>query len=306
LITSIVHLRALESIEINGSTSIPGAWDESILFSLPPLKSISLILPDRAITSLLPELIKRQSQTLEQFSIISQGATYLGDALFAEILDHLSPSHSNELLSSKSRSTLKTLSVVGCPKLTDVYILRALKDGALGESLMHLALESVGISTDFWKKLVDAHLGKNLRLVKLTHPGKFGQLSNASELRWNAFSYSGPKHPSLSAFYSSLPSLIQSLPLIHSFTLYHSGLQTNSEGKIDWPILPWATITQLRSLPPKLEKFEIHGILVAVNMLEWLVTGTILNKCKNLVMHLGWEKEKGLVNLIRFDWEEWI
>lgn len=217
------------------------------------MTSLSLILPDRKVASILPSLISNQSKSLSSLTILCRESPAISDT----VLYHIIPIFSN----SSSDTRLTSLALAGCSKLTHAPLLELFK---YLPHLRHLALESNGIAPNSYS-LFAPHL-TNLISLKLTHPG--------------------PRHSTLNQFYPSLTELVRHTSRLESLTLYHSG----TTGSEDWPVVEKDFVEILvEAVGVRLRKFECSGVLMSVATLEVLASGA--KGLKELVVHLGYEKE---------------
>ncbi|GEM11676.1 F-box domain, cyclin-like domain containing protein [Rhodotorula toruloides] len=261
---AINSLRRLRSFECNAHTNLsPGSWDADHFVRLPPLRSLSLILPDRNIANILPSFFKRQKELasradwagttlsdvllLEEFSVLCRESAVINDALVRAIAPAL------------ANSRLTSLAFAGCTKLTGAPLLDLLPTL---HHLRHLALEACNLHPSFFASAAPSLI--QLRSIKLTHPG--------------------PRHTMLPAFFPALETLLHSTTNLTAFTLYYSG--ASSTGQREWPTLPLDFIASLAaSVGPNLRKFEVSGVLIAVEAVEVLAQSA--TELRNLVLHLG-------------------
>ncbi|GAA5876525.1 hypothetical protein JCM8547_009415 [Rhodosporidiobolus lusitaniae] len=256
---AIKTLPHLERFELNAHTNLsPGSWDADHLLDLPPLRSISLILPDRNIANALPSFLTRQRERagsddeplrLEEFSFLCRESTIISD----KIVSSLTP--------ALSRSNLHSLAFAGCSKLSGASLLPLLPELP---HLRNLALEACNLDPSFFT-LAASSLTR-LHSLKLTHPG--------------------PRHPTLPAFFPALENLLEQMKELTAFTLYHSG--ASSTGRREWPVLPESFVEHLsETVGPRLRKFEVSGVLMSVDGVEMLTGGA--RGLRNFVLHLGQE-----------------
>lgn len=245
----------MKRLEFNAHTDLsPGSWTPELLLKLPPqLTSLSLILPDRKVASILPTLLANQSKSLSSLTILCRESPAINDT----VLYHIIPIFANP----SSDTRLTSLALAGCSKLTHAPLLELFKSLP---HLQHLALESNGIAPNSYS-LFAPYL-TNLISIKLTHPG--------------------PRHSSLNQFYPSLTELIRHTLQLESFTLYHSG----TTGSEDWPIVEKGFVKVLvEAVGDRLRKFECSGVLMSISTVEALALGA--KDLRELVIHLGYEKE---------------
>ncbi|GJN88372.1 hypothetical protein Rhopal_001338-T1 [Rhodotorula paludigena] len=259
----IVRLPRLQSFECNAHTNLsPGSWDADYFLSLPPLQSLSLILPDRNIANILPRFLERQKarafeatwfssdeavMLLEELSILCRESTVIND----RTVDALGP--------ALAGSRLRSLAFAGCAKLTGAPLLRLVPSLP---HLRHLALEACNLHPSFYTDVAPSLSA--LESLKLTHPG--------------------PAHPTLPAFFPALETLLSSTHNLTAFTLYHSGAA--STGRREWPVLSTAFVQHVaHTVGPRLRKFEVSGVLVGVDAVEILANEA--RNLRNLVLHLG-------------------
>ncbi|SCV66965.1 BQ2448_5611 [Microbotryum intermedium] len=257
---AITPIKTLTSFELNAHTNLsPGSWDAEHLLRLRPLRMLSLVLPDRSIAQILPAFLQHQRTLSRKSDWDLQGRLELQEL---SILCRESPNINDSVISACSPflqgSALKSLALAGCSRLTGSTLLPLL---AMLPSLEHLALEATSIPPSFY--LEAAPLITQLRSLKLTHPG--------------------PKQPTLDQFPPSLCHLLNSLPDLHTFTLYHSG--TPASGRWQWPVVGPVLMDAIVD-KKRLEKFECSGVLIEVELVERLCT---VQGLKDLVVHLGWE-----------------
>ncbi|GAA6001163.1 hypothetical protein JCM10207_007439 [Rhodosporidiobolus poonsookiae] len=254
---AITALPRLRHFELNAHTNLsPGSWDADHLLNLPPLRSLSLILPDRNIANILPPFLAKQTELaaqseqdllLEELSVLCRESTVINNKVVSALIPSLSGSH------------LRSLAFAGCAKLTGDPLLELLPHLP---HLRNLALEACNLDAFFFT--LAAPSLTHLLSLKLTHPG--------------------PRHPTLPAFFPALETLLAQTSSLTAFTLYHSGAA--STGRREWPVLPEAFVQHVAAtVGPRLRKFEVSGVLVSVEAVEALTsTGTEL---RNLVLHLG-------------------
>ncbi|GAA6026843.1 hypothetical protein JCM8097_005901 [Rhodosporidiobolus ruineniae] len=255
---AINTLPRLRSFEFNAHTNLsPGSWDADHLLNLPPLRSMSLILPDRAVSNIIPAFLNSQRQKsgeenqllLEELSILCRESTVIND----KVVFALAP--------AMSGSRIRSLAFAGCSKLTGDPLLALLPHLP---HLRNLALEACNLDPSFYT-LAAPHLAQ-LHSLKLTHPG--------------------PRHPTLPAFFPALETLLSEATSLTAFTLYHSGAA--STGRREWPILPDGFVQHLAAtVGPRLRKFEVSGVLVSVDAVEVMTPAA--RELRNLVLHLGTE-----------------
>ncbi|BGP14038.1 hypothetical protein JCM10213v2_001976 [Rhodosporidiobolus nylandii] len=262
---AITTLPRLRHFELNAHTNLsPGSWDADWLLQLRPLQSLSLILPDRNIASILPSFLDKQRQIasqstfaspsdetllLEELSVLCRESTVINDRVVAALAPAL------------AGSNLRSLALAGCTKLTGEPLLTLLRDVP---HLRNLALEACNIDPSFF--VLAAPSLAQLNSLKLTHPG--------------------PRHPTLPAFFPALEALLSQTPNLTAFTLYHSG--ASSTGRRNWATVPEHFVRHLTvAVGRKLRKFEISGVLISVDAVEVLASGS--RELRNLVLHLGHE-----------------
>lgn len=241
-------------LELNAHTNLsPGSWSADNLVSLRPLRSLSLILPDRNVANILPEFFARQNASsdeggqLEQFSVLCRESPVVNNSVVRAISPFL------------ARSRLASLALAGCSKLGGDPLLELLPGLPL---LRHLALEACNLEPRFYVQIAPSL--PQLESIKLTHPG--------------------PRHPSVASFFPAVESLLAALPRLTAFTLYHSG--ASSDGRREWPVLPDDFVRNIAlSNGAVLRKFEVSGILCTVTAAEVLAKGA--PSLRNLVLHLG-------------------
>ncbi|BGP38149.1 hypothetical protein JCM10449v2_002076 [Rhodotorula kratochvilovae] len=262
---AIKRLPRLRSFECNAHTNLsPGSWDAEHFLDLPPLQSLSLMLPDRKVANILPAFLEKQKALaptatfrtgegdvllLEELSILCRESTVINDRVVLALAPALANSH------------LTSLALAGCAKLTGAPLLAILPTLP---RLRHLALEACALDPSFFP-LAAPHLSQ-LRSLKLTHPG--------------------PRHPSLAAFFPALEALLDCTEALTAFTLYHSG--ASATGSREWPVLPTEFVQHIAgTVGRRLRKFEVSGVLVGVEAVECLASEA--RELRNLVLHLGQE-----------------
>ncbi|GAA5862948.1 hypothetical protein JCM3774_006696 [Rhodotorula dairenensis] len=252
---AIHRMKKLHTLELNAHTNLsPGSWSADNLLPLPPLRSLSLILPDRNVAAMLGPFFSHQTRpdgslALEEFSVLCRESPVINDRTLRAISPHL------------VGSQLTSLALAGCAKLTGEPLLELLPQLP---RLRHLALEACHLDPSFYEQL--AELPPRLQSLKLTHPG--------------------PRHATLSSFFPALEKLLAALPGLTAFTLYHSG--ASSDGRREWPTLPVEFLHQFAATSgPDIRKFEVSGILTSVDGVEVLARGC--PRLRNLVLHLGAE-----------------
>lgn len=264
---AIKKLPNLHSFEINAHTTLsPGSWDADHFLDLPPLRSLSLILPDRNVANVLPAFLDRQRALapqatfrtgedqgvllLEELSILCRESPVINDALFSSLLPSL------------AHSRLTSLALAGCAKLSGSPLLDLLPSLP---HLRHLALEACALDSSTFFPHAAPHLS-SLESLKLTHPG--------------------PRHPSHAAFLPALETLLDHTHALTSLTLYHSG--ASATGSREWPSLPADFVRHVASVRgARLRKFEVSGVLVGLEAVEALTERA--RGLRNVVLHLGYE-----------------
>lgn len=253
---AIKGLRRLRSFEFNAHTNLsPGSWSATHLLGLPPLKSISLILPDRSVADNLPGFLERQQQlsandpslALEDLTILCRESTVINDKVLIACTPYL------------EHTALRSLSLAGCAKLTGAPLLGLLPSLP---ALQHLSLEATAVQSSSFPEFAP-HLASLLSL-KLTHPG--------------------PHHPHLASFFPNLADLLRSTKRLEAFTLYHSG--TAGTGTREWPVVDDSFVQELvTSVGTGLRKVEVSNVLMRVASVEALARGA--PGLRDLVVHLG-------------------
>lgn len=240
-----------------------------MLLSLPRLESLSLILPDRQVASILPALLSHQLMTLgegetglQELTILCRESRVINDKVISDIVSAF-----------VSPPTLHTLALAGCSKLSTAPLLSLLS--ALPH-LRHLALESCDLLPSFYASVSTS----SLHSLKLTHPG--------------------PLHPQLSEFYPALSMRLHRSTFLRSFTLYHSGLVAtpNNPGVKEWPEIPGSFIRSLCERVTKLRKFECSGVLMSIESFE-ILADIAGEEMIDLVVHLGYSFD--FVSLVHVD-----
>lgn len=252
---AIHRMNQLHTLELNAHTNLsPGSWSADNLLPLPPLRSLSLILPDRNVAEMLGPFFKHQihpggALALEEFSVLCRESPVINNRTLRAISPFL------------AGSRLTSLALAGCAKLTGDPLLELLPTLP---HLRHLALEACNLDPSFYQRLADSP--PRLQSLKLTHPG--------------------PRHATLPAFFPALEKLLAALPDLKAFTLYHSG--ASSDGRREWPVLPVDFLNQFAAANgSEIRKFEVSGILTSVEGIEILTRGS--PRLRNLVLHLGSE-----------------
>ncbi|TKA55022.1 hypothetical protein B0A53_02495 [Rhodotorula sp. CCFEE 5036] len=261
---AIHRMQKLHTLELNAHTNLsPGSWSADNLRRLRPLRALSLILPDRNVAQVLGAFFKHQSRTgdtaggtetpppgsleLEEFSVLCRESPVINDSVIRSISPYL------------AESRLTSLAFAGCAKLTGEPLLELLPKLP---HLRHLALEACNLDPSFYDQIADSL--SHLQSLKLTHPG--------------------PRHPALPAFFPALEKLLDGLPNLTAFTLYHSGAA--SDGRREWPVLPVEFLHHFAATSgPRIRKFEVSGILTSVEGVEILSNGS--PRLRNLVLHLS-------------------
>lgn len=257
LLDAIALLPALRHFETNASAG--SAWSPLRLLSLrPQLTSLSLIMPDRAVVDVVPELLRRQTH-LRDLSVLSLESTCVTDAWFVRPV--------TEALRGAGR-TLRSLALTGAPKLSDEAVMALLK--AVGDGLEHLAIEASGTSPGFIGEAA-THLPR-LRSLKLTHPG--------------------PRHPKMDDLYPALSTAVLALPRLDSLVHYASG-SNFVNGRREWPVLAPMLIEACarRTLQPgfvPIRRFEVQGVLASLDLVDALVQA--MPMLRDLVIHV-WERD---------------
>ncbi|GAA5835182.1 hypothetical protein JCM3766R1_006894 [Sporobolomyces carnicolor] len=261
---AIVTLPRLHTFELNAHTNLsPGSWSASHVVNLPPLRSLSLILPDRNVANALPEFFARQRElanrdapgetheggvvALEELSVLCRESTVFNDRVVSSITPFL------------ANARIRSLGFAGCAKLSGKPLLALLPRLPC---LRNLALEACNIDPDFFSLIAPSLT--SLSSLKLTHPG--------------------PRHPTRPRFFPALETLLQHTRHLTAFTLYYSGVSTG--GRREWPSVPQEFVQSLTdSVGPRLRKFELSGVLVEVDAVQVLTNGS--KGLKDLVLHLG-------------------
>ncbi|GAA5906189.1 hypothetical protein JCM8208_000658 [Rhodotorula glutinis] len=264
---AIVALPKLRRFECNAHTNLsPGSWDADHFLDLPPLRSLSLILPDRNVANLLPAFLAKQRSlaatstsragdddnalVLEELSILCRESTVVNDRVVAALAPSLANSH------------LTSLALAGCAKLTGAPLVALLPTLP---HLRHLALEACALDPSSFFLAAAPHFAA-LESLKLTHPG--------------------PRHPSTAAFLPALEALLDHTHALTALTLYHSG--ASATGLREWPVLPLAFVQHVAAtVGARLRKFEVSGVLVSVEAVEALTERA--RELRNVVLHLGQE-----------------
>lgn len=241
VLTAITKLPRLEELEINAHSWYPGAWDPGLMFDLPKLKSLSLILPDRRVADLLPDLLAAQA-TRDNDGLGAQGLRSL--AILSRDSPTFTPEHVARLCPHVG--SLTSLTITGCIRLNDSSLVALLSKTPL---LEHLALEGVGNTRFLFHSLATQRHVPRLRSFKTTHPGVGHRDSNE--------------------FYPSLATFIESGSMLESVTHYCTGVMTGV-----WPRVPRAFVDRVTAARgPAMKRFEVNGITLAIDDLQALCEG---------------------------------
>ncbi|KAL8278739.1 hypothetical protein RQP46_008808 [Phenoliferia psychrophenolica] len=263
VLEAIRELPRLELLELNAHTNLsPGSWSAEHLTHLPRLRSLSLILPDRAVASYLPAILAHQAEQgmgLEDLTVLSRESPVINDEVFEACFPAL------------SHSGLINLALAGCSRLTGAPLLHLLPT----LHLQHLALEATNIHPSFY--ISAAPFLSHLISLKVTHPG--------------------PRHSSLAEFFPAVCDLLRGTPQLLSFTVYHSGTAGMS-GIREWPVADASVIQELSAaVGSRLRKFECSGVLMRMGAVEALNCPEL----RDLVVHIGHDLDLvGLVETLSF------
>ena len=134
-------------------------------------------------------------------------------------------------------SSLTSFTLIGCTKLNDDDVLRALK--SCGQ-LKHLAIEAVSIKPGFYRKA--APFLSHLESLRTSHPDRRNHQSQSAE-----------------EYYQGLTELVQSCPNFNSFTHYLSG---GTERGFYPSISPAFVLALVKSCGNRLVRFEISGLSI--------------------------------------------
>ncbi|KAM0754116.1 Proteophosphoglycan ppg4 [Meredithblackwellia eburnea MCA 4105] len=251
VLEAITELPKLEVFELNGHTSLsPGSWSVKHLLRLPPLRTLSFILPDRLVADALPQILQDQVEKsghgLDELTILCRESPVVNDKIMEACIPVL------------SQTGLRTLALAGCSKLSGAPILRLLPNLP---QLQHLALEADNIAPSFYADF-SRHLYRLLSL-KVTHPG--------------------PRHAWADGFFPSLLTLLRGTPLLEAFTIYHSGAA--GTGVREWAVVDDGFTRELSHVVgARLRKFECSGILMRPASIDELDCPLV----RDLVIHLGY------------------
>lgn len=135
---------------MNGS---PLYFSPSAILRLPPrLRSLQVILPTREVMDFLPAAIEGVKTTLTSLTLLGSKSTCITNG-FLQALIPLNLS-------------LSSLTLAGCPRLTDDPLLELLKQQ--GPNLRSLALEALGFTSMFLDKLAQRVALGDLQAFKTT------------------------------------------------------------------------------------------------------------------------------------------
>ena len=257
LLDAIALLPALRHFETNASAG--SSWSPARLLNLrPQLRSLSLIMPDRSVVDVVPELLRRQTH-LRDLSILSLESTCVTDTTLVRPM--------TAALGDAGRS-LRSLALTGAPKLGDEAMLDLLK--AIGSGLDHLAIEAAGTSPGFVGEAA-RHLPM-LRSLKVTHPGT--------------------RHARMDDVYPALSEAVLSCPKLDSLIHYASGSSFVS-GRREWPVMDPMLIEACarrglyRGYAP-MRRFEVQGVLSSIDLVGAVVRA--MPHLRDLVVHV-WERD---------------
>lgn len=249
VLEAIATLPLLTTLELNAHTTLlTGSWDPHILLRLPLLTELSLILPDRAVSTLLPRIIARHT-SLRKLVVLSRESPNLSDQIISELAGVLPASFTS-------------LSLAGCNKISPSSLLPFFNSVNL-ESLALEALPLLAASPDFWHNATP--LLQQLCTLKVTHPG--------------------PRSPILERYFISLGHLLQSSTHLTSFTIYHSGSETDPDlpGVKHWPVLPLEFVNLLAETR-RLRMFQCSGIIMEDDVVRGLCA---IEELREVVVHLS-------------------
>lgn len=265
-------LEKLESFEINASTALkPGSWSADKLLDLVPLRTISLIMPDRIVANLLPDILQaqvqdRQRSKLRHLTVLCRESVVIHDALVTRCIPAL------------AMTRLESLAFAGCIKLTGAPLIELL---ALLPGLKRLALEATLVGPSFYEQA--SHLVPQLLSLKLTHPGPRSSLTSAER------------------FYSAVSLFLANKRELESFTLYYSGT-ASMNGVREWPTIDETFVRSVLTSSLRLKRFEVSGVLMRTDAFEAIaeLAGRTLT---DLVVHFGYSWKLGPVSdgLARFE-----
>lgn len=254
------------SLVFVGHTNLsPGSWSASKLLGLPPLHSLSLILPDRPIASTLPAFFARQQQLADASPFTHSGLDSL--SILSRDSAVITPALIKQLAPALARTPLTRLAIAGCPKVHDTAALELLS--AL-PGLTDFALEASGVSAAFYREAAPALA--RVRRLKLTHPG--------------------PRHSA--EFLPALVTLLAAATRLEGFTLYHSGV--SSTATREWVTLDADGGDFVRALVSHagvgLRRLELSNVLIGLDSLEAIAGG--MPNLRDMVVHIG-----GALDMVR-------
>ncbi|KAH7883024.1 hypothetical protein F5I97DRAFT_1901313 [Phlebopus sp. FC_14] len=142
----------LQELEINGNSS---EYDPAILTQFDRLNKISLIMPSAQVLGVLPSWISMTGVTLKSLNIICKASTLVTDGFLERLSPHL--------------ASLQHLSIVGCPKVTQVgiaVVASANQNGLVGINLEGLS-QAFSMSA-FKNSIMHTQAFRQLRSVTLT------------------------------------------------------------------------------------------------------------------------------------------
>ncbi|KAH8923091.1 hypothetical protein BT69DRAFT_1242457 [Atractiella rhizophila] len=262
VLAAICTLPSLKSLEINGSTSAPGGWEAEGLLSLPRLDSLSIMLPDHSVATVLARFLSAQASSfpasldpeaggsnvasLQKLSIICLESGLINNTVVSSCVPFLSPA-------------LASLTLVGCIRLTDQPLLDLFE---ACPRIQTLSLESCGHSVSFFESASSSL--PHLRTLKTTHPGAM--------------------HAAVDAYEMGLITLAQRCDQLRELTIYKSGDEMQ-DGKRIWAHIPTQFAKGLlEARGEDMTKFEIHGVIVPKDALSQICR---MRALRNLVIHLG-------------------
>lgn len=243
LMEAINRLPRLQEFEINASVR---GWNASQLQSLPlSLDSLSFLLPDKISIAILPSTVERLVNLNHITLLCLQSSAVTNDLLFA-------------LAKTSNIPELQSLSLSGCPKLTDAALLSFFR---ATQNLQHLALENCGQSTSFFATAATAL--RNLRSLKTTHPGL--------------------RAAQVDRLYPAIVRLATQATQLDTFTISATGHVVLQGGKKEFPVLEWQFILPMVQLC-NFKRFEVNGLLMGFETVDALCAGA--PNLQDLVLHV--------------------
>lgn len=231
LLDAIRRCPGVRELEMGGSSS---SWTPELLLDVrSPLTALSLILPDRPVLALVPEIIARLP-LLRDLSILCLNAT------------QFVAKDAHALSLAVTARPMRSLALTGLSRITDdgIYnLLSSMRD------LRHLALEACNVTPTLWTRLAARNLLPHLRGLRTTHPGA--------------------RHEAAALFWPSIEALVEASIELDSLCVYASGQAVGSNGKRSWTVLPGSLSVALANRRGRpLRRLEIHSILCPLAVLE--------------------------------------